>query len=67
MARTCLARCHEASTAIDAALVMAAASLRDIAGQYGLSTSELARHAVEDLPAHLAMAADVSSADRRNE
>ncbi len=67
MPRTCLACRHDARAAIDAALVTAAGSLRDIAGQYGLSKSALARHAADHLPAHLAHAADaaeVTDADR---
>src|SRR5258708_36325406 len=60
MPRTCLACRHDARAAIDAALVTAAASLRDIAGQYGLSKSALARHAADHLPAHLAHAADAA-------
>ena len=49
MARTCGICRHESRGAIDAALV-GGTSLRDVAGQYGVSRSALHRHRIGDLP-----------------
>ena len=55
MSRTCTVCKHPNRGAIDAALV-AGGSLRDIAGQYRISKSALARHKGSHIPAALALA-----------
>src|SRR5579859_3172863 len=65
MPRTCTVCLHPDREAIDKAL-LADASYRDIAGQYGLSKSAVERHKAEHLPAQLAQAkeaAEVAQAD----
>lgn len=57
MARSCTVCKHPERDAIDRALVDGA-SLRDIAGQYGLTKSSVARHQAEHLPASLVKAAE---------
>ena len=54
---TCSICKSEAKEAVDQALV-AGTSLRDIAGQYGLSKSALDRHHKNDIPATLVKAAE---------
>lgn len=50
MARTCSVCAHPNRAEIDAALVARSGSLRDIAGQYGLSRTALHRHAETHIP-----------------
>jgi transposase-like protein len=65
MARTCTVCAHAQREAIDAALV-AGASYRDVAGQYGLSKSAVERHKTEHIPGALTQAhgaEEMASAD----
>ena len=59
--QTCTVCTHEAKEAINQALV-ASTSLRDIAGQYGLSKSALDRHQQAHLSATLVKAAEAQDA-----
>ena len=66
MARTCTICRHAERASIDQALVRGA-SLRDIAGRYGLSKSSVERHQAEHLPALLVKgqaAEEMTQADR---
>ena len=60
-----MARCsicnHPNRAAIDKALVTRSASMRDVAGQYGVSRSALSRHKTNHLP-RLVQAAEVAEA-----
>lgn len=58
MPRTCTISTHSERAAIDAAL-LANQPLRDIAGQYGVSKSALARYRNDRLPAALVRAKEV--------
>lgn len=65
MAPRCTVCMHPDRTTIDATLAQSSASLRDIAGQFGLSRSALHRHQAEHLPARLvkAIEQDTTAAD----
>jgi len=66
MTQRCKACSHPERAAIDAALVTGTGTVRDIAGQHGLSPSSLDRHRQAHIPAALAQAtqaAEVVQAD----
>lgn len=51
---------HPERDAIDAALVNAVGTFRDIAGRFGVSKTAVHRHGADHLPAHLAKAAEAA-------